>query len=106
MPDQLLERSRATRRMLQLLPIAMVATVAAFVVAAYTLKHQHSQAVDTQTRICRVANGDRMVLRNLLQLAQTNSRISLKGHPAQLARAQAFYVQALALIVPVNCNDL
>jgi hypothetical protein len=92
--------------MLQLLPIAMAATVAVFVFAAYTLAHQHNQSVDTQARICRVANGDRMVLRNLLKLAQTNSRISLKGHPAQLARAQAFYVQALALIKPVNCQDL
>ena len=105
MPDQLIERSRMTRWLLRALPLGMAATLAAFLFAAYTLTTRNNQAADTQARICRVANGDRMVLRNLLQLAQHNSRISLKGHPDSLARAQAFYKQALALIAPVDCNN-
>lgn len=106
MPDQLLARSRSTRWLLRMLPLGMVITLTAFVVAAYTLTTRSNEARNTQARICRVAKGDRMVLRNLLQLAQRNSRISLKGNPAQLARAQAFYEQALELIAPVNCNNL
>jgi hypothetical protein len=92
------------RQALTFLGTAIV--MAAFIVGSFSLIQNIQHGNQDQEALCRVAKRSNDTLRKLFALALHNSRISLRGHPAQLAQSQRFYAQALSLLPPVDCKKL
>lgn len=61
---------------------------------------------DRQQGQCEVANTNRTVLRDLLELARQRSQENPDLTPEQRSSSEAFYERALSRTTPIDCSHL
>lgn len=92
--------------LVRLLPLGAAVSILAFLFGALMLVNSVRHGNRERDQICRVAQRDNTALRRLLELAQMNSEVTLRSSPERLKVSREFYVKALALIPPVDCEKL